>query len=114
MTRREANEILAQNRVNSTSATSIFSPDTGKQYFLRELKACNVSANQVSFCVYLDADGTTYSEATAIYFDVILQPGETWELDISLPMYSSSANLAVKSSVSNSINYTLSGYNVTQ
>lgn len=114
MTRREANEILAQNRVNSTSATSIFSPAAGKQYFLRELKACNVTTNPVSFCVYLDIDGTTYSEATAIYFNVVLEAGETWELDVSLPMYDSSGNFAVKSSVANAITYTLSGYNVTQ
>lgn len=114
MTRNESGEILAQARENSTSAVSLFSPSDGKQYFLNELKVCNVSGAAVNYRIFLDADGTTYDQTTALYYDIQLQAGQTDEIVLNLPLYSSSGNLAIYNSVANAINFTLHGYEITQ
>jgi hypothetical protein len=115
MTRRESYEILTQQRINSVSATSIYSPAADEQVMLRELKVCNVSGlDGRKFTVYLDVDGSTYDETTAIYWEVELNKGETWEIGVNLPMYNPSGNIAVKSSVANALTYTLSGEKIIQ
>lgn len=104
-------EILYQGRVNATAATSILSPDAGQSFNLEKLIITNVTAAPVDVTVYLDADGTTYDQTTCIgpYEKELL--AEEWiELFIQMPLNSSAGNLAVKNSVANAVNYTLSGY----
>ena len=114
MNRTEAGENLGRSRYNNTSNNSIFSPEAGEQWFIELLKCTNVTTSVVKVRVFVDPDGTTYSEDTAEYYDTPIQPGQTLELAINYPLYSSAGNVAVYNSVANSVNFRLFGYEITK
>ena len=103
------NEILGQLRPSSITAESIFSPSTGQKVELSHIFITNLSAANIEFSLFIDNDGSTYDETTAIAFDTPIQANTTEIVDISLPMQNSEGNFAVKTSSADDINFTLIG-----
>jgi len=102
---------LAQARENSTNAVSVHSPPTGHLDVVETVTLCNQSGSSASFRLFLDDDGTTYDESTALYWDADLPADSTLtiELDHGLYMANSDGNLAYRSSAANAITITVWG-----
>lgn len=98
--------LVAQARPSTTDPTQIYQPADGRQAVAYLLIVCNLSSSARTFRVFLDADGTTYDESTAIFYDRSLGSNETRTLQINLKMNSSS-NLAVRSSSASDVTFTL-------
>ena len=86
--------ILAQARPNTVSAISIYSPTD--QAFIKRIWVANNGAGNSAFRLYVDDDGTTYDETTALIWDHTLTANTYMNLEVDIPMSNSSGNIAVR------------------
>jgi hypothetical protein len=92
---------------------SIFSPVNGVRAVTRSLFISNVAAGgkAAKYSVYLDHDGATFDDTTALARSVSLNAGTTDIFPLWLPMDNAAGNLAVETNdVANELNFTLFGF----
>ena len=92
---------------------SIFSPPVGVRGVTRSLIISNVAAGgkAAKYSIYLDHDGATYDDTTALARNVSLGSGTTDIMPLWLPMDNTAGNLAVETNdVANELNFTLFGF----
>ncbi len=99
--------LLGQLRPTDTNATSIYSPDD--YAIIDRILVCNQGGITPKFRIFLDDDGTTYDETTAIYWDICMKADETIEIDGPLFMADSSGNLAVRTDTASDLTFTVFG-----
>jgi hypothetical protein len=99
--------LLAQSRPSGTSAVSAYSPSY--ETVIRSIVVCNQGGTTPSFSIYLDDDGTTYDETTALFWSVPLAANETVIIDAGWDMTNSAGNLAVQTSIANDVTFTIFG-----
>ena len=101
--------MIAQSRPANTTAVSIYSPKASMQTEIKEIIVCNTSAASQDFRIFLDADGTTYDESTALFWDVSLKADGTMQIEAGWWMDNSSGNLAVRTDSANAFTFTVFG-----
>ena len=104
---------LGQHRINSTTATSLYSPGASTTAIIKSIVVCNQSGVARTFRLFLDDDGTTYDQTTALYFDVAIAIDTTVQIDTFWPMNNSAGNLATSNSVADSLTFTAFGVEIT-
>ncbi len=99
---------LAQSRPSTTSTTQVYQP-TGLA-FISSIIVANVTGSAAAYSIYLDKDGTTYNQGTALFYSVMLPANCTdmIEFDVPVPI-TSQGNLAVQSGTSSSLTFTVYG-----
>lgn len=99
---------LGQSRPSGTAAASIYQPDS--KGFIDSVFVTNVGSTSASFSIYLDADGTTYDQSTALYYQQNINAGTTVELwfEKGIPI-TNSGNLAVQTDTANAITFSVYG-----
>lgn len=107
---------LGQALPADTNAVSIYSPGTDVETRIHCIVVCNVAASTASYRIFHDEDGTTYSTATALYYDFPMVTTVTTQILTfgdhdtgGLWMVNSAGNLAVRSSVASEICFTVYG-----
>ena len=101
---------LGQTRPANSTAVSIYAPASHYRTEVRKFVVCNTSVNATTFRIFHDVDGDTYTEATALFWDIPIDPGETIGIEEQFWMDGrQSGNLAVKSSEGNALTYTIYG-----
>ncbi len=118
-----AEKQLAQARPAGTSAVSIYTPAASVTAIIKQIFIVNTSGAAATFRVFVDDDGTTYDETTALYWDVSIDDNETMVLPFStagdaplsgfIHMDDSSGNLAVQHSVGSALTFTVFGAEIT-
>jgi len=103
---------LGQKRENSTNAVSVYSPAAEVTAIISSIRICNNTGSSRTFSLFVDDDGTTYDESTAIYFNSPLTANETLAIDGFMAMNNSSGNLAYSSSLANAVTITVFGAEV--
>ena len=104
---------LGQLRPANTTAASIYSPAASIETQITSITICNTSASIANFRIFLDDNGTTYDQTTAMYYDPPgqIQAGDTVTFtDLKWLMNDSTGNLAVRTSVANSLTFTVFGF----
>lgn len=104
---------LGQHRINSTNATSLYSPGASTTAIVKSIIVCNQSGAADTFRLFLDDGGTTYDQTTALYYDVAIAAGTTIQIDTYWPMNDSSGNLATQNGTANAITFTAFGVEIT-
>lgn len=100
---------LGQLRPANTSAASLYSPGAGVTAIISTVWVCNTSASVVTFRIFVDDDGTTYDESTALFWDTTLAANSTVELNTYIAMNNSSGNLAVRTGSASTLTFTAFG-----
>jgi len=100
---------LGQARENSTNAVKVYSPNINIDSVVTTIVLCEQAGATATFRIFIDDNGTTYDQSTALYYDVTLQANETLQIDTSWPMSDTRGNLAYRSSVANAITITVFG-----
>lgn len=100
---------LAQVRPANTTAVSAFSPDLNDRITIVNIIICNTTVVPAKYRIFLDADGTTYDESTAIAYDVSLPGNSTTAFEVDLYMNKSTGNLAVRTDTANALTFTVNG-----
>lgn len=100
---------LAQARENSTNAVSVYSPGANETAIIKSIVICNTSGSTRTFRIFLDDDGVTYDETTALYWDVVIDRESTTQIDTYWCMNDQNGNLAYRSSAANALTITVFG-----
>jgi hypothetical protein len=100
---------LGQTRPSDTTEVSLYSPGANVTAVIKSIWVCNTTASPAAFRIFLDDDGTTYDETTAIFWDVAIAANTTIEINTFAAMNNSSGNLAVRTSVGNALTFTVFG-----
>jgi len=108
-----AEQVLAQKRQNGTGAVSVYSPGASEIAIIKTIVLCNTSGATATFRLFLDDDGSTYDESTALAWDVTLNAGQSQFFHTFIAMDTAAGNFAYRSSVANAITITLSGAVIT-
>lgn len=104
---------LAQARPSGTSAASIYTPGTNKTAKVTLIVLCNTTGSAATFSIFHDNDGTTYTQATALYYAQSLAANTTLLIPLdtgySIVMNDSTGNIAFQQGTSEAITVTLYG-----
>lgn len=100
---------LAQVRPAGTTAVSLFSPTGATPYEVKVVVIANVSGASLDVSLFHDADGTTYTEDTALMFEQSLAAGGTILFEGAIAHYLDAGNLGCKVSVANGATFTAYG-----
>ena len=104
---------LGQHRVNSATATSVYSPGASTTAIIKSVVVCNQTGAADTFRLFLDDDGTTYDQTTALYYDVAIAANTTIQIDMYWPMNDATGNLATRNATANALTFTVFGAEVT-
>ena len=100
---------LGQLRPADTNAASLYSPAANITGIAKNLVICNTTATPDTFRVFLDDDGTTYDQSTALFYDAPIAANTTVLVDMYSPMNNAAGNFAVRSGTASALTFTLSG-----
>jgi len=100
---------LGQSLPSDTTAVSIYSPGDGITARITDIYICNVTGSSADFRIFVDDDGTTYSTATALYYDVAQGANTTTHVETNLYMNNSSGNIAVRTDTNSALCFTIFG-----
>ncbi len=95
----------------TTSPVSIYSPAAGIGV-IRQIVVCNHEAAADTYGLWLDDDGTTYTDDTVHFEDVAIAANTTIILDVYWPI-DSAGNLAVKAGSNSTLTFTVYGAEIT-
>lgn len=104
---------LGQARPANTTAVSLYSPAVNVVGFIQRIHICNQTGSAATCRVFLDNDGTTYDETTALEFDKSIGANNSLEFDYGeqgMPMSDDSGNLAVRTGTASALTFTAWGY----
>jgi hypothetical protein len=77
------------------SAASAYSPDSGQTAIITDITVANTTAGALSFSLYNDDDGTTYTAATQILGTTSVPANSTYEKRCRICMNNAAGNLAI-------------------
>jgi hypothetical protein len=102
---------LGQLRPADTNTASLFTPTISGQYKVFLIVIANTGTVSANSSVYHDADGTTYSTATAIQYGTPIPVGASIHLEFEkgITDYRAAGNIAVQSSVADTLTFTCYG-----
>jgi len=100
---------LGQLAPANTTAASIYSPGTDTTGIITNITVANTTASSAKFRIFVDDDGTTYSAATALYYDVPILANQTVAITTYIAMNDSTGNLAVRTDTNDAITFTVFG-----
>ncbi len=101
--------ILAQSRPGNTTAVSVHSPLASSYTKITRIIVCNTASTTQKFRIFLDNDGTTYDETTALFWDITTPTDTTVEIKAGWWMDNSSGNLAVRTDSASAFTFTVFG-----
>lgn len=105
---------LAQARENSTNAVSVYSPPNARTTaIVKTIIICNSTAGAIAVRLFLDDDGSTYDQSTALLYDYSIAANSYVELNGFYPMSDSDGNLAYRSATANALTITIFGAEIT-
>ncbi len=104
---------LGQLRPANTTAASLYSPGVGVTAIIKSIVICNTTGTSAKFRIFLDDDGTTYDETTALFYDVTIAANTTVQVDTFYAMNDSSGNLAVRTDTNDALTFTCFGAEIT-
>ncbi|MES0339853.1 MAG: hypothetical protein ABUK15_07340 [Anaerolineales bacterium] len=100
---------LAQSRPANTTAVSVYSPPVNTITEITAVVICNTAGTSQDFRIFLDNDGTTYDQTTALFWDVPVPADASLQLDANWWMDNSSGNLAVRTDSASAFTFTVFG-----
>ena len=104
---------LGQLRPADTTAASLYSPAALVTAIIKNLVVCNTTAVTATFRIFVDDDGTTYDETTALFFDAEILGNTTVSFTAFAAMNDSNGNFAVRTDTANALTFTLFGAEIT-
>ena len=103
---------LAQVRPPNTNTMSVLSAAVKRKVVVMSMVLCNTTTSAATFSIFLDKDGTTYDQTTALFYGITLAANTTEmiELHEGLPLDPQvSGNLALQVGTANAITFTING-----
>ena len=100
---------LGQLRPANTTAASVYSPGAGVTAVIKGIFIANTTGATVNFRLFVDDDGSTYDESTALYWDASVPANSTVEITAFIAMNDSGGNIAVRTDTASALTFTVFG-----
>lgn len=101
---------LGQSTPADTNAATLYSLPTKKIALITLIVITNTSNGALTYRLFADRDGTTYSTATALEYDVAIAANTTVYRDLNLPLSNTGGgSIGIRSSSANNITFTAYG-----
>ena len=104
---------LGQSRPASTTAESLYSPGASEIAIIKTIYVCNTTTAAAAFRIFVDDNGTTYDETTALFFDSNVDANQTVELNTFISMNDSTGNLGIRTDTASALTFTAFGAVIT-
>lgn len=111
--RRDHPRQLGQLRPANTTAASLYSPGTGVTTRVELIVVCNQSGSSAKYRIFMDDNGTTYDQTTALFYDILLGADQSDSIEGSYFMDDVDGNLAVRTDTNNALTFTCFGRELT-
>tara|TARA_R110000851_G_scaffold113151_1_gene237665 strand:- start:255 stop:599 length:345 start_codon:yes stop_codon:yes gene_type:complete len=102
-------KIMGQARENSTSAVTVYTLPSRTTAIIKSIVVCNTSGSDTTFRVFIDDDGSTYDQSTALFYDVDLPADETLTFDSFTAMSTVNGTIGYSSGLANAVTVTIFG-----
>jgi hypothetical protein len=102
---------LGQLTPDGTAAVTLFQPSSSGGYNVDLINIVNVGAGSIKVSLFHDRDGTTYTTATALMWDVDLPAGSLIEFEVTKGFadYTESGSIGVQTNTADSVTFTCYG-----
>ena len=101
---------LGQSRPSTTTSESLYSPSTSTEAIIKSVIICNTSGADANCSLFVDDDGTTYDEATALAWNVTVAANSSpLVLSLHILMNNANGNLGIKTDTANALTFTIFG-----
>ncbi len=99
---------------NTTGGTaeSLYSPGASTTGIIKTIVVCNQTASADSFSIFVDDNGTTYTEETAHFFDIPIAAKTTVVLNVWFAMNDATGNIAVEAATTDAVTFTAYGLEI--
>ncbi|KKK68603.1 hypothetical protein LCGC14_2942410 [marine sediment metagenome] len=94
------------------TAASLYSPGASTTAIIKTIIVCNQTA-AAAYRIFVDDDGTTYDETTALFYDIAIGANSTDQIDTYYAMNDANGNLAVRTDTNSAITFTCFGVEIT-
>ena len=98
----------------STTASTLYTKAQSAVVYLDSLYICNTTGSAATYRVFLDADGSTYTTATALWYDVSLGANTTVVYDLKAYLLAEGGSVGVRAGTNTALTFTLFGEEVFQ
>jgi len=100
---------FGQERPADTNVATPYTVPTGKRAIIRHIMVANTSSNNTKYRIFMDANGTTHDETTAIAFDVPLSKENTHSFDDQYIVLEEGGSIGVRTGTANNLTFTIDG-----
>ena len=100
---------------NTTGGTAeaLYSPGANETAIIKSIVVCNQTGSADVYSIFLDDDGTTTDEETALFFDVPIAANDTHILSVYWPMSVDAGSLGVEAATTDAVTFTAFGLVIT-
>jgi len=100
---------LGQLRPANTTAATIYSPADNTVAVIDTIIVCNTTTSAAAYRIFIDKDGTTYDQTTALFYDVSLAANSTDLIEGPFYMNLAAGNLAGRTDTNSALTFTAYG-----
>ena len=113
----ESTKQLAQARPSGTGAVSAVLKGAKSKLLITSIIVCNTTGGSVNYSIYIDNNGTTYDQTTALFYACALAANTTVIIEsiAGIPIdrsTSAGGNLAVQTSSGSALTFTINGIEI--
>lgn len=101
--------ILAQARPAGIAAVTAYTKPTKALVTVKGLIVCNTTGGTVTYSLYVDPNGSTYDQTTAILYDTPLLANESDFIELPLSLEKNGTTIGIKTGTGNALNFTILG-----
>lgn len=100
---------LGQARPADTTAVSLYSPGSNISAEVISIYVSNTTGSAATFRIFVDVNGTTFDETTALFFDTSLAANTTLLIEGRIYLNNTLANIAVRQGTASALTFTAYG-----
>ncbi len=104
---------LGQLRPANDTAATLYSPGDNTTTIITNIWVCETAGNTPTYRIFVDDNGTTYDQTTALVYDVAMVANGSVRIPCYIAMNDPAGNLAVRTSAASEITFTAFGVEIT-
>jgi len=107
---RTTSRILAQARPSGTSAVQAYAPGTNRIAHVDKVVITNTTGSAVGGYVFVDADGTTWTEATAVLWNEAIAANHSISIEFANALQlEAGGSIGIRTSTGSALTFTVIG-----
>lgn len=102
-------KLLAQARPSGTSAVTGYTKGSKQFPTITHIIVSNTTGSAAVYSIFLDIDGTTYDQTTALYYAVSLAANSSIKLDIDVTLDVTAGTIGIQTGTGSALTFNIFG-----